>query len=118
MSPSITNAVNTSIAVVVGTGGHIDHGKTSLVLALTGTDTDRLPEEKRRGITIDLGFAALTLSGPAGERIEVSLVDVPGHHGFLQNMMAGAGGVDSALLVIAADEGVRAQTRQHLAIFH
>src|SRR5262245_33336662 len=98
--------------VVVGTAGHIDHGKTSLVKALTGTDTDRLPEEKARGITIDLGFAFL--EEPDGLTIEI--VDVPGHERFVRNMLAGAGGIDLALLVIAADEGVMPQTREHLAI--
>jgi selenocysteine-specific elongation factor len=98
--------------VVVGTAGHIDHGKTSLVKALTGTDTDRLPEEKARGITIDLGFAFL--EEPDGLVIEI--VDVPGHERFVKNMLAGVGGIDLALLVIAADEGVMPQTREHLAI--
>lgn len=97
---------------VVGTAGHIDHGKTALVRRLTGIDTDRLPEEKKRGISIDLGFAPLTT--PAGAR--VGLVDVPGHERFVKNMLAGAGGVDLVLLVIAADEGVMPQTREHLAI--
>ena len=98
--------------VVVGTAGHIDHGKTSLVKALTGTDTDRLPEEKARGITIDLGFAFL--EEPGGLTIEI--VDVPGHERFIKNMLAGVGGIDVAMLVIAADEGVMPQTREHLAI--
>ncbi len=98
--------------VVVGTAGHIDHGKTSLVKALTGTDTDRLPEEKARGITIDLGFAFL--EEPDGLTIEI--VDVPGHERFIKNMLAGVGGIDLALLVIAADEGVMPQTREHFAI--
>jgi selenocysteine-specific elongation factor len=98
--------------VVAGTAGHIDHGKTSLVKALTGTDTDRLPEEKARGITIDLGFAFL--EEPGGLTIEI--VDVPGHERFVKNMLAGVGGIDLALLVIAADEGVMPQTREHLAI--
>ena len=98
--------------VVVGTAGHIDHGKTSLVKALTGTDTDRLPEEKARGITIDLGFAFL--EEPGGLTIEI--VDVPGHERFVKNMLAGVGGIDLAMLVIAADEGVMPQTREHLAI--
>ncbi len=98
--------------VVVGTAGHIDHGKTALVKALTGTDTDRLPEEKARGITIDLGFAFL--EEPGGLTIEI--VDVPGHERFVKNMLAGVGGIDLALLVIAADEGVMPQTREHLAI--
>jgi selenocysteine-specific elongation factor len=97
--------------VVVGTAGHIDHGKTALVKALTGVDTDRLEEEKRRGITIDLGFAPLELGG-----IAASVVDVPGHEGFVRNMVAGATGVDLALLVVAADEGVMPQTVEHLEI--
>ena len=97
--------------LVVGTAGHIDHGKTALVRALTGVDTDRLEEEKRRGITIDLGFAPLDL-GP----LRASVVDVPGHEGFIRNMVAGATGVDLALLVVAADEGVMPQTREHLDI--
>src|SRR5579875_3442207 len=103
-------------SVVLGTAGHIDHGKTALVLALTGTDTDRLPEEKARGITIDLGFAAIELAGPDGTRFDVSLIDVPGHHAFVRNMLAGAGGIDAVMLVVAADEGVKAQTVEHLQI--
>ncbi|HET9491526.1 MAG TPA: selenocysteine-specific translation elongation factor [Methylomirabilota bacterium] len=98
--------------VVVGTAGHIDHGKTALVKALTGIDTDRLPEEKARGITIDLGFAFL--EEPGGLTIEI--VDVPGHERFVKNMLAGVGGIDVAMLVVAADEGVMPQTREHLAI--
>jgi selenocysteine-specific elongation factor len=97
---------------VIGTAGHIDHGKTALVRALTGVDTDRWEEEKRRGITIDLGFAPLPLPGG----IDASVVDVPGHEGFVRNMLAGATGIDVALLVIAADEGVMPQTEEHLAI--
>ena len=97
---------------VVGTAGHIDHGKTALVKALTGVDTDRWEEEKRRGITIDLGFAPL----PLGDTIRASVVDVPGHEGFVRNMLAGATGIDVALLVIAADEGIMPQTEEHLAI--
>jgi len=96
----------------IGTAGHIDHGKSTLVKALTGIDPDRLAEEKERGMTIDLGFAWLTL--PNGR--EVSIVDVPGHEGFIKNMLAGVGGIDAALLVVAADEGVMPQTREHLAI--
>ena len=99
-------------AFVIGTAGHIDHGKTALVKALTGVDTDRWEEEKRRGITIDLGFAPLPLPGG----IQASVVDVPGHEGFVKNMLAGATGIDVALLVIAADEGVMPQTEEHLAI--
>ena len=97
---------------VIGTAGHVDHGKSVLVEALTGIDPDRLREEKERGMTIDLGFAWLTL--PSGR--EVSIVDVPGHERFIKNMLAGVGGIDLALLVIAADEGVMPQTREHLAI--
>ena len=98
--------------MILGTAGHVDHGKTALVRALTGVDTDRLPDEKRRGITIDLGFAPLVLDGlPV-----VSIVDVPGHEAFVRNMLAGATGVDLAMLVIAADEGVMPQTREHLLI--
>ncbi len=96
----------------IGTAGHIDHGKSTLVKVLTGIDPDRLAEEKERGMTIDLGFAWLTL--PGGR--EVSIVDVPGHEGFIKNMLAGVGGIDAALLVIAADEGIMPQTREHLAI--
>ncbi len=96
----------------IGTAGHIDHGKSTLVKVLTGIDPDRLAEEKERGMTIDLGFAWLTL--PSGR--EVSIVDVPGHEGFIKNMLAGVGGIDAALLVVAADEGVMPQTREHLAI--
>jgi selenocysteine-specific elongation factor len=98
--------------VILGTAGHIDHGKTALVRALTGVDTDRLPEEKRRGITIELGFAPLILDGVG----TVGVVDVPGHEAFVRTMVAGATGIDIALLVIAADEGVMPQTREHLAI--
>ena len=98
--------------MIVGTAGHIDHGKTALVRALTGVDTDRLPEEKRRGITIELGFAPLPLPGVG----VAGVVDVPGHEAFVRTMLAGATGVDVALLVVAADEGVMPQTREHLAI--
>jgi selenocysteine-specific elongation factor len=98
--------------VILGTAGHIDHGKTALVRALTGVDTDRLPEEKRRGITIELGFAPLVLDGVG----TVGVVDVPGHEAFVRTMLAGATGVDLALLVVAADEGIMPQTREHLAI--
>lgn len=96
----------------IGTAGHVDHGKSTLVKALTGIDPDRLTEEKERGMTIDLGFAWLTL--PGGR--EVSVVDVPGHESFIKNMLAGVGGIDAALLVVAADEGIMPQTREHLAI--
>jgi selenocysteine-specific elongation factor len=98
--------------MILGTAGHIDHGKTALVRALTGVDTDRLPEEKRRGITIELGFAPLALEGVG----TVGVVDVPGHDAFVRTMVAGATGIDLALLVVAADEGVMPQTREHLAI--
>jgi selenocysteine-specific elongation factor len=97
---------------VIGTAGHVDHGKSTLVRALTGIDPDRLQEEKDRGMTIDLGFAWLAL--PSGR--EVSIVDVPGHERFIKNMLAGVGGIDLALLVVAADESVMPQTREHLAI--
>src|SRR6202140_5992691 len=97
---------------VVGTAGHIDHGKSALVKALTQIDPDRLEEEKRRGMTIDLGFAYMTL--PSGRR--VGFIDVPGHQRFLKNMLAGVHGMDAVLLGIAADEGPRPQTREHLAI--
>lgn len=103
-------------SIVIGTAGHIDHGKTALIRALTGVDTDRLPEEKRRGITIDLGFAATDLSSPDGTPVRISFVDVPGHALFIRNMLAGAGCVSAVMLVIAADEGVMPQTREHLAI--
>src|SRR3990172_13032201 len=99
---------------VVGTAGHVDHGKSALVQALMGIDPDRLREEKERGLTIDLGFAWLTL--PNGE--EVSIVDVPGHERFIKNMLAGVGGIDLALLVLAADEGVMPPTREHLPLLH
>jgi selenocysteine-specific elongation factor len=97
--------------LILGTAGHIDHGKTTLVKALTGVDTDRLPEEKARGITIDLGFAHLQI----GE-LDIGIVDVPGHEGLIRNMLAGATGFDAVLLVVAADEGVMPQTREHVAI--
>ncbi len=98
--------------LVIGTAGHIDHGKTALVRALTGCDTDRLPEEQARGISIDLGFAALEL----GDGRTVSIIDVPGHERFIRNMVAGITGIDAVVLVIAADEGVMPQTREHLDI--
>src|SRR3954470_22256393 len=97
---------------VIGTAGHVDHGKSTLVKALTGIDPDRLAEEKARAMTIDLGFAWLTL--PDGQT--VSVVDVPGHERFIKNMLAGVGGIDAALLIIAADEGPMPQTEEHLAI--
>ena len=97
---------------VVGTVGHVDHGKSTLVQALTGMDPDRLPVEKQRGMTTDLGFAWLTL--PSGR--DVSIVDVPGHERYIKNMLAGSGSVDLALIVIAADDGPMMQTREHVAI--
>src|SRR5438552_3096113 len=96
----------------IGTAGHVDHGKSTLIQALTGIDPDRLREEKERGMTIDLGFAWLQL--PSGR--EISIVDVPGHERFIKNMLAGVGGIDLALLVVAADESVMPQTEEHLAI--
>ena len=102
------------MSFVVGTAGHIDHGKSTLIRALTGIDPDRLAEEKRRGMTIDLGFAHLDL--PRGQR--VGIVDVPGHARFIRNMLAGVHGIDALLFVVAADEGVMAQTREHLEIAH
>jgi selenocysteine-specific elongation factor len=103
-------------SVIVGTAGHIDHGKTALVKALTGIDADRLEEEKRRGITIDIGFAHLELPTPNGEKLRLGFVDVPGHERFVRNMLAGVGGIDLVLLVIAADEGIKPQTREHFDI--
>ena len=103
--------------MIIATAGHVDHGKTSLVRALTGIDTDRLPEEKRRGLTIELGFAYA--DWPGGRRPEVGrigFVDVPGHHRFVATMVADVTGVDAALIVIAADDGVMPQTREHVAI--
>src|ERR687883_1088198 len=101
-----------SAPLTLGTAGHIDHGKTWLVRALTGKDTDRLPDEQRRGISIDLGYAPLDL--PGGRRL--SLVDVPGHERFVRAMIAGATGIDLFLLVIDAQEGARPQTHEHLAV--
>jgi selenocysteine-specific elongation factor len=101
---------------VIGTAGHIDHGKTTLVRALTGVDADRLPEEKRRGITIDLGFASFELQTPDGSPLRISFVDVPGHSHFIRNMLAGAGCVPAVMLVVAANEGIMPQTVEHLAI--
>src|SRR5262247_778721 len=97
--------------LILGTAGHIDHGKTSLVKALTGIDCDRLPEEKARGITIDIGFAILDLGD-----LRLGIVDVPGHERFIKNMLAGATGIDLAVLVVAADDSVMPQTREHLEI--
>jgi len=103
-------------SVIVGTAGHIDHGKTALVKALTGIDADRLEEEKRRGITIDIGFAHLELPSASGENIRLGFVDVPGHERFVRNMLAGIGGIDLVVLVIAADESIKPQTREHFDI--
>jgi selenocysteine-specific elongation factor len=103
-------------SVIVGTAGHIDHGKTALIKALTGIDADRLEEEKRRGITIDIGFAHLELPAPDGSKLRIGFVDVPGHERFVRNMLAGVGGIDVVLLVIAADEGIKPQTREHFDI--
>src|SRR3954454_14979070 len=100
-----------SKSIIVGTAGHIDHGKTALVRALTGVDADRLPEEKRRGITIDIGFADLDLGD-----VRIGFIDVPGHERFVKNMLAGAGGIDLVALVVAADESVMPQTREHFHI--
>lgn len=100
--------------LIIGTAGHVDHGKSALIKALTGTDTDRLKEEKMRGISIDLGFASLNLNS----EIRAGIVDVPGHERFLKNMLAGTGGIDIALLVVAADEGVMPQTKEHLAMLN
>lgn len=98
--------------MIIATAGHVDHGKTTLLRALTGIDTDRLPEEKRRGMTIDLGYAYLPL---ADGRV-LGFIDVPGHEKFLANMLAGIGGIPQALLVVACDDGVMAQTREHLLL--
>jgi selenocysteine-specific elongation factor len=103
-------------SIILGTAGHIDHGKTALVKALTGIDADRLEEEKRRGITIDLGFAHLELAAPSGEKLRLGFIDVPGHERFVRNMLAGVGGMDLVLLVIAADESIKPQTREHFEI--
>src|SRR5262245_52207740 len=100
------------MTVVVGTAGHIDHGKTTLLRALTGIDADRLPEERRRGMTIDVGYAHLAL--PDGEFID--FVDVPGHDRLIGNMLVGAGEIEAVMLVVAADDGPRAQTREHLEL--
>src|SRR3954463_6878100 len=100
------------MSVVVGTAGHIDHGKTTLLRALTGIDADRLPEERRRGMTIDVGYAHMEL--PDGT--EIDFVDVPGHDRLVGNMLVGAGEIDAALLVVAADDGPRVQTLEHLEV--
>ncbi len=101
---------------VIATAGHVDHGKSALVKALTGTDPDRLPEEKARQITIDLGFAELNLTAPNGDKIHAGIVDVPGHEDFVRNMIAGVGSIDLALLAVAADDGWMPQTEEHLQI--
>src|SRR5712671_2512487 len=102
------------MSFIIGTAGHIDHGKTALIKAITGQDTDRLKEEKERGISIDLGFAYFTL--PDGTRAGV--VDVPGHERFIRNMLAGAHGIDLVLFTVAADDGVMPQSEEHLDILH
>src|SRR3954467_10947315 len=101
---------------IIATAGHVDHGKSALVKALTGTDPDRLPEEQRRQITIDLGFAELDLGTENGERIHAGVIDVPGHEDFVRNMIAGVGSIDLALFVVAADDGWMPQTEEHLQI--
>jgi selenocysteine-specific elongation factor len=101
---------------ILATAGHVDHGKSALVKALTGTDPDRLPEEKQRQITIDLGFAELNLTGPDEQEFHIGIVDVPGHEDFVRNMIAGVGSIDLALLVVAADDGWMPQTEEHLQI--
>src|SRR5216117_3545080 len=101
---------------ILATAGHVDHGKSALVEALTGTDPDRLPEEKARHITIDLGFAQLILEGSRGDRFHIGIVDVPGHEDFVRNMIAGVGSIDLALFVVAADDGWMPQTEEHLQI--
>ncbi|MFL6516409.1 MAG: GTP-binding protein, partial [Chthoniobacterales bacterium] len=105
---------------VVATAGHVDHGKSALIRALTGTDTDRLPEEKKRNITIELGFAHMELanSAEAESALSISMIDVPGHEDFVRNMIAGVGSIDLALLVVAADDGWMPQTEEHLQILH
>ncbi len=100
------------MTVVIGTAGHIDHGKTTLLRALTGIDADRLPEERARGMTIDVGYAHLALD----DGTELDFVDVPGHDRLVGNMLVGAGEIDAAMLVVAADDGVRAQTLEHLRL--
>src|SRR6059036_4036930 len=101
---------------ILATAGHVDHGKSALVKALTGIDPDRLPEEKARQITIDLGFAELNVVGPEEQRFHIGIVDVPGHEDFVRNMIAGVGSIDLALMVVAADDGWMSQTEEHLQI--
>src|SRR6202158_2978198 len=115
-APTHTSILSQMKSVIVGTAGHIDHGKTALVKALTGIDADRLEEEKRRGITIDIGFAHFELPAPDGSRIRVGFVASPAHERFVPTMLAGVGGIDLVLLVIAADEGIKPQTREHFDI--
>src|SRR4029434_5565001 len=103
---------------ILATAGHVDHGKSALVRALTGTDPDRLPEEKARQITIDLGFAELNLVGPDEQRFHIGIVDVPVHEDFVRNMIAGVGSIDLAILVVAADDGWMPQTEEHLQILN
>jgi selenocysteine-specific elongation factor len=103
---------------IIATAGHVDHGKSALVKALTGTDPDRLPEEKKRQITIDLGFAALNVTAPNGDKIQAGIVDVPGHEDFVRNMIAGVGSIDLALFVVAADDGWMPQSEEHLQILN
>ena len=103
---------------IIATAGHVDHGKSALVKALTGTDPDRLPEEKKRQITIDLGFAALNLTAPNGDKIHAGIIDVPGHEDFVRNMIAGVGSIDLALFVVAADDGWMPQSEEHLQILN
>src|SRR5689334_6354435 len=105
---------STATHAIIGTAGHIDHGKTALIKALTGQDTDRLKEEKERGISIDLGFAYFTLA----DGTRAGVVDVPGHERFIRNMLAGAHGIDLVLFTIAADDGVMPQSEEHLDILH
>src|SRR5260370_19876906 len=102
--------------LILAAAGHVDHGKSALVKALTGTDPDRLPEEKARQITIELGFAQLILDWPDEQRFHIGIVDVPGHEDFVRNMIAGVGSVDLALLIVAADDGWMPQTEEHLQI--
>ena len=111
MVPSCPDSANRSRFLILGTAGHIDHGKTSLVKALTGTSTDRLPEERRRGLTIELGFAELAI-----DDIHFGIVDVPGHERFVRTMVAGATGIDMALIVIAGDDSVMPQTVEHTEV--
>src|SRR5438132_7995595 len=103
---------------ILATAGHVDHGKSALVKALTGIDPDRLPEEKARQITIDLGFAELNVVGPEEQRFHIGIVDVPGHEDFVRNMIAGVGSIDLALLVVAADDGWMPQTEEHVQILN